>query len=42
MDKIKTNTIITIVVALMVGVVIYLNRDKFASKSVEPAEGAQE
>lgn len=42
MDKIKTNTILTIVLAVMVGVVIYLNRDKFGSKAVEPAKSEQE
>lgn len=38
MDKVKTTVIIGGVLVLMVGVLIFLNRDKFSfSKSAEPA-----
>ncbi len=42
MDKIKTAVILSILTIFMMGVVIYLNRDKFSKAVPAPATPAAE
>lgn len=41
MDKTKTAVIIGIISVVMLGVIIYLNRDKFGSKKAVAAPAAE-